>query len=192
MAQNATNYSNRQLSDAKRAWSLIHALGFPSETDVINLLRLGTINNCPVTVSDVQNATHIFGPSIPSIKGKTTRNVPDRVRTDIVAVPAEVLNVHRYVTLGMDILKINKLDFLITTSTNIAFTTIGHLSSTNMTDVLVTLKSVVKLYTGRGIKVIEINADNAFESLRLDLAEIMIHLNTAASEEHVPLPERRI
>ena len=54
VAENASNYSNRQLTDAKRARSLIHSLGFPSEADVINIIRLGIIKNCPVTVSDVK------------------------------------------------------------------------------------------------------------------------------------------
>lgn len=51
-------------------------------------------------------------------------------------------------------------------------------------------KAVISVYVRRGFRVTLILADNQFESLRDDLADLHVHLNITARDEHVPEIER--
>ena len=68
------------------------------------LLRMNTIQNCPVTIEDVKIAEHIFGPDMLSLKGKSTRRKPKPVRKDLdlVEIPAEITEKHHDIELCMD------------------------------------------------------------------------------------------
>ena len=48
----------------------MHLLGFLSEWDFENMVRLNIMVNCSVTCDDVKNAKLIFGPDITLEKGK--------------------------------------------------------------------------------------------------------------------------
>ena len=50
------------------------------------------ILNCPVTADDADRANTIYGPSIATLKGKTTRTKSKPVVTDYVYVPTAVLD----------------------------------------------------------------------------------------------------
>ena len=62
-------------------------MGFPSERDLENTVRLNTIVNCPVTFDDVKNAKLIFGPDITSLKGKPVRRNPASAVKDYIEIP---------------------------------------------------------------------------------------------------------
>ena len=91
VAENMEGYSKRQIEDAKRAKQLLASIGYPSFKDFKAAVRAGMIKNCPITPEDVDRCLRIFGKEVASLKGKTTRVNPDRVRTDIIAVPRFVL-----------------------------------------------------------------------------------------------------
>ena len=71
------------------------------------------IVNYPVTFSDVKNSKLIFGPDIPSLKGKSVRRKPDSIITDYVGIPREILESRKELELLTDIMFINKLPFLV-------------------------------------------------------------------------------
>ena len=72
------------------------------------MLCSNVIQNCPVTVEDVTIAEKIFGPSMSSLKGKSTRQKPKPVRADVIEIPPELIEQHREVELCMDTMYINK------------------------------------------------------------------------------------
>ena len=57
---------------------------------------------------------------------------------------------------------------------------------------LASFKSIKRIYAQRGFKIMQINSDGQFETLRGDLAEMQIQLNVASDDEHVPEIERHI
>ena len=78
------------------------------------LLRMNAIHNCPVTVEDVKIAERIFGPDMPSLKGKSTRRKPKPVRKDLVEIPNEITEKHHDIDLCMDTMFRNECGMLTT------------------------------------------------------------------------------
>jgi hypothetical protein len=73
IAENRKGYTLRQFERAKDARKLHHIVGTPTMEKCKSLLRMNIIQNCPVTVEDVNIADKIFGPDMSSLKGKLTR-----------------------------------------------------------------------------------------------------------------------
>ena len=61
------------------------------------------IKNCPVTPDVITNACIIFGPDLPSLRGKTVRKTPAPVVSEHVSVPREVVERNKIVTLAADV-----------------------------------------------------------------------------------------
>ena len=82
-------------------------IGYPSIVDFKNAVKHNLINNCPITIKDIEAAEKIYGPDIAALKGKTIRKQPMQVNTDIIAVPENIKQMHHDVILGGDILFVN-------------------------------------------------------------------------------------
>jgi hypothetical protein len=80
------------------------------------ILRSNQIKDSPVTVEDAVAALKIWGPSVAVLKGKTVRKRPEPVKTDIVSIPKEIRELHKEVTLTIDIFFVNKIPFFLTLS----------------------------------------------------------------------------
>ena len=52
---------------------LLHALGYSSVVDLKTIIKTNVIWDNPVTKSDLELMEHLYGPDIPTIKGKTTK-----------------------------------------------------------------------------------------------------------------------
>ena len=129
VADKMKSFSKRQIVSAEKARTLLAGLAFPSDTDYKWILRSNQVQECPVTTDDAVVATKIWGPDVPSLKGKTTRRTPPTVPTDIVAVPMEIRELHRNVTLSIDVFFVNKVPFFLTLSHKLMFTTVTHLAN---------------------------------------------------------------
>ena len=103
------------------------------------MLHTGLLHNFPVTSTDLLNATHIYGMSVPLLKGKTTRSTPIQVKGDLIPVVPEMMDSHGNVTIGMDIMFINKLPFIFTIAENIAFTMIDNIVDCSMKSITATI-----------------------------------------------------
>ena len=178
--------------DAKVVRQLQAMVGCPTNDDLRMVIASGLLHNFPVTQKDLNVAEAIYGVSVPSLKGKTTRVAPDRVRTEILAVPHDILLSNQDVTIGYDRMFINKLPFLFTISENLKFTTIENIPNIKVQHILEALTHVQSVYRARGFNVVKGNADNEFAPLIDQCRDIGIQLNITAKDKHVPMIEHRI
>ena len=111
-------------------------------------------------------ADDIFGPNLGSLKGKTVRCPNPHVKMQTIGVPPDIMQIHRSVTLAIDIMFINKIPFLVTTSWHLKFVTVEALNNRQIPTVMGNLRNVINLYTPRGFKVDCIIADPEFEPIR--------------------------
>ena len=190
--ENQAGYSQRQIAAAKAARNLQSIVGHPSTNDLKTILQTNQIANCPISPADIVRAEKIYGPSVPILKGKTTRKTPDPVKSDYVAVPSQILAANKNVTIAGDIFFINKIPFFTTVSEHIKLTTTHYLSSRHTPKLVAAVKDVRSIYSTRGFAVKTAVMDGEFEKIKPDLREIGINLNTTAANEHVPQIERQI
>jgi hypothetical protein len=134
----------------------------------------------------------ILGADIGSIKGKTVRVAPNKVRTITNSVPAEIFDRYKIVTVCADIMFINRIPFLITISRNIKFGTAEVLVNRKASTVLKSVQNACRIYGIRGLRVSFLLMDGEFEHMRADLASLGIALNATSNDEHVGEIERYI
>ena len=65
----------------------------------------------------------LYGPDIPTIKGKTTRQCPHKLVSDVVSIPHELHDTQHNVCLYIDMMYINGMPFLATILKNIKYHT---------------------------------------------------------------------
>ena len=103
-----------------------------------------------------------------------------------MAVPKEILNAHRNVTLTLDIIHINGHPFLVTFSRNIQLRTIDYLNNRSYDSILAKMDNVINLYLNRKFRIKTILADPEFETFKEDLKARHIEINPTSAKEHVP------
>ena len=119
IADNASNFSNADYSQAVLAQKLQKIIGRPTTRAFIYFIENNLLPNYPVNRRDVLRAEQIFGLDIGSFKGKTVRRQPPRVEVDEVALTTTFQQHYQEVTLGCDIMFVNKILFLMSISRHI-------------------------------------------------------------------------
>ena len=106
-------FSRRQIEAADLARELYRKLGRPGEAEFYSILTKNLIRNCPVTPDDARRATHIYGPDIAALKGKTVRSTaaPRAPTFEAVPLPAPITVHHRNVTLCVDFFFVQGIGF---------------------------------------------------------------------------------
>ena len=146
------------------------------------------LRNCPVTKADVQAADDIFGPNLGSLKGKRVWRLNKHVQAGSSAVPWCILEIHQDVVLSMDIMFMNKILFLVTSSCYIRFSMVESLPNSQVGTIATCLKKVTHLYHHQGFHITSITCDPEFEALRPSFPM----LNCCVAGEHVPEIKRYI
>ena len=129
--ENRKFYTPRQFQRAKQARAIFQAIGTPSLEDFKKLIKVQGIDNCPVTIEDIQLAEDIFGKDIGALKGKTTRKKPAPVVRDIIDVPKELNLPHKNLEMAIDTIFVNGMPFLSTITRNLMYRTLQVLSAQN-------------------------------------------------------------
>jgi hypothetical protein len=131
------------------------------------LANKGRIVNCDVTRQDILNAEDIFGPDIGSLKGKTVRQASDQVLSSgLIPIPALIMDHYRKIILGVDVMKVNKMPFLVSISRAIKFGTVAWLKNARADTLMTNIKEVHNVYIKRGFLLEIIEVDGQFEPLR--------------------------
>jgi hypothetical protein len=96
-------FTKRQIHGVNLVRNLQAGLAFPSNADMKWAIQSNLIKDCLVTVKDMGTAIKVWGPSIVMLKGKTVRAMPPVVRQDVIEIPKEIWELHKNVTLTIDI-----------------------------------------------------------------------------------------
>jgi len=187
---NYEGFTKKQIQQATQARRLMGMIGSPTEREYQALVRLNLLKDCPISNADIINANRIFGPDLANIRGKKVRRKPEHVNTEIVEIPKHILEIQKSVTLVADVMFVNKVPFLISSSRNINLTTIEHVPHPTASKLAHLLHRIIRVYARAGFRVQTILMDNEFEKVKNHL-DIAI-LNTTAAAEHVGEIERRI
>ncbi|KAL7578765.1 hypothetical protein ACA910_015995 [Epithemia clementina (nom. ined.)] len=194
VANARSGYSQADYERAVGARQLQVTLGRPNSRYLASLLDRQLIPNCPYTSSNIRAADDIFGPELGILKGKTTRQAPERVEDTPTPSPryTSVRDRYRELTLSMDIMHVNGVPFLVTLSRHLHFGTINALPNLGAHTIIRLLRSVFGIYKQHGFTPVLLMANGAFEVLRDDLRNDGITLNTTSRAEHVGEIERYI
>jgi hypothetical protein len=128
--ENKAGFTKRQIKGAELARTLYKTLSYPSTKDFKWVTGSNKINDCPVTIQDIDVVMKIWGKNIAALKGKTTRRKTHPVARDYVKVTRELLKLHKEVFLTTGIFFVNKISFFLTLSHNI----FSRLSTTSGTE----------------------------------------------------------
>ena len=84
-------FIKRQYKRALVTRKIYHMVGSPNLRNLKMMIRQKIIQNCPVTVEDIQIAEKIFSPDVSTLKLRTTRQRPKLVVEIFIEVPSEMI-----------------------------------------------------------------------------------------------------
>ena len=151
--KNFEGYTKHNVKKAQEARHLQGMTGSPTDREFAEMVRENLIANCPVTVHDVHNANHIFGPNLANRRGKMTRSKPEHVRVEYIKVPRDIVHLHKYVTIVADMMFFNRLPFMVTSSRGMSLITIQFLPSRTAKSLANSITRVLQLYARAGFVV---------------------------------------
>ena len=89
---------------------------------------------------------HLFGPDIPTEKGKSTRQHPHQLVSNVVSISHELCDAQHDICLYIDIMYINGMTFLTTVSKNIKYCTAMWVANHTAPTIASLVKSILTLY----------------------------------------------
>jgi hypothetical protein len=185
VAMNKARYTVSDYQAAEKARATQRGIGRPSTQRYMELISKGRIRNCAITRQDIINAEDTFGPDLGSLKGETVRKASDQARSGgLVPISATVMAHHRKIVICVDVMKVNKMPFLMSISRAIKFGTVACLKNTKAETILAHIRNIRNIYVSQGFILEIVEVDGQFEPLRGDLAEMGITLNKCSREEH--------
>jgi hypothetical protein len=94
VCQQYEGFTKRKVQDATAARKAQAMTGHPTNTQFLKLVRNNSIKNCPVKPDHITNAHSIFGPSIAGVRGRTSRQKPERVEAAVGCIPDDFHCLH--------------------------------------------------------------------------------------------------
>ena len=189
--ENLAGFTDREISQARRARALYYMAGAPTIENFKHLLWANMIQDCPVTVKDVDLAEKIFGPDIGALKGRTVRKKPRVVRQDNIEVPDEIARTGDPLVLAMDPMFVNGMPFLAAIDDRIKFRSTVRLEDKKKEQLYSALDKILRAYNGAGYEFSEIHCDNEFKPIMDAVKDDMgVSMEYPPAKDHVPAAER--
>ena len=146
-------------------------LCLPSDIDLADAIEKGGIQEYGVDRRHIKIANIIYGPTRAAIEGKSVQRKKKMPRESsmLLSIPPSILERYGSVSLGIDVLHINKRPYVIAVSKHIKYTQYLGTVNKNVKTFLSSIKRFKSDYMIRGFVVKTIYADRAFESCKTAL-----------------------
>lgn len=189
--QNKEYFRTREVKGADVARTLSRKLLHPSDTKLQDILSNNRIRNNPVMLADAKRAAFIWGRSIPSLRGRTTRQQPTHKLAHIpVNLPPALYNEYKNVTLNIDFFYVNGIAVLHTISNCPTFRSVDFPPSQSEAQIMHVFNKVKRIYGARGFKIVDLHGDNEISKIQDTI--MPTNLTLAAAREHVGPVERSV
>eukprot|EP00980_Cylindrotheca_fusiformis_P012484 scaffold3071_cov84-Cylindrotheca_fusiformis.AAC.2 len=166
-------------------------MGAPTVDNLKMLIRQNLVKNCPITIDDVKLAEKIFGPDIPTIKGKSTRPRPQAVIDDYIEIPEELTMHHQDLVMCMDIMFINQCAFLTTIDKSVRFRMTIPIENRSKDELFRGLDVALRYYNKADFRIKRIECDGEFRVMMDQVQDDLdVEMNYANPGDHVPEAER--
>ena len=188
VSENERLFSKREVEAAKKTRDLKRILGYPSDADLIQLLKSG-IKNAPVDVNDVKRAAIIYGPDWSELKGKTVMNKPSVVKIDPIMRP-----LHQLQILHVDIMFVEGIPFLISVCQPLGLVMVDRIPDRKLNTLKKALSKHINHLHNHNFIVDTILSDGegGISALQDELLANNIRYNPSGPGQHVPIVERKI
>jgi len=157
---NHFRYSSHDYSKATLARKIQRTIGRPSTKQFICIVNENLLPNCPIKKNDILFAAIIFGEDIGALKDKTTWKKPKSVSLER---SPDLLLQYKDVTVAVNIMFVNEVPYLTSTSRHIRFVTAEMIKNVKHETLMTALKQIVNAYKKGRFSVTVILADNQFE-----------------------------
>ena len=179
-------YAKRDVDKAREARDQMRTLGYPSKSDMIQLINSGGMLNSRCTAEDVERAIKIYGTDVASLKGKTVNQGP--IKFEKINVPRMLEKHQRMFT---DIFYVENVAFV-----GSVILPLGLLMTTyifNDKDVRVIKKAITTQLTVIGskgfyVKSIQVDPDTVLSKLEYTIPGVDV--DVVGPGMHVVIAER--
>ena len=135
-------YTKHEIKRAKEVMRVSRCLGYEGMQGLSHVIRTGAFNNLGITHQDVARAFDIYGPSVPFLKGTSTRRKIFAMMP-IVEVERPILVVQ---SLYLDIMTIEGVNFMVAVSKPMNLTTVEELVKTDSHFISKVLNNIINTY----------------------------------------------
>jgi len=126
--QNKANFRLREVKGVDNSRTHSRKLLHPAATTLQDILVNNRIRNNPIMPADAKRADFIYGPSIPDLRARTTREQPTHKQAHIpVNIPRALYEEYKNVTLNIDFFYVNGIPVLHTISNCLTFRSVDFL-----------------------------------------------------------------
>ena len=189
--QNLKQFTEREIKMATLARELSYKLGNPSEVSLKRMISEGRILNCPITITDIENANKIWGKNMAHIKGKTTSHKAPIVTIENVD---NYLYHNKNITIMIDIMFVETIPFLVSDAKPIDMILVNQIKNRKTITIFKQLYKQITVYLSRGYEINTIRCDpeNGLIALQELLNQKGLYLDISGQEEAIPQVERKI
>jgi hypothetical protein len=156
-----------------------------------SLLWMNVIQNCPVTVEDVNISENIFGPDMSSLKGKSTRRKPKPVRSDLIEIPKEIITKHHDIDLCMEAMYVNECGMLTAIDQTIKFRSLVPMNTKQHVEYYRALDQILRHYNQARFEIRTLHCNGELCGMMEKVEDDLdVDMNFTNAQDHVPEAER--